>query len=126
MSIFDLNDYIKTIITKHLLKDKTVKKISRTKLDDDLQKLLFGESKAMEMSLFEIKNYLEIIMKLLMMRSNFLNKIITKFMPKKTFAIPFILGLNVETFLAEGRQFALQKFLDRERGFVVKDACDKA
>jgi hypothetical protein len=35
-------------------------------------------------------------------------------MQKSTFAIPFILGLNVETFLAEGRQFALQKFLRRE------------
>ena len=114
MSIFDLND-VKTIITKHLLKDKTVNTFSMTKVDDHLQKILFGEVKAMEISLFEIKNYSEIIMKLLMMRSNFLNKIITKFIPKKPFAIPFIFGLNFETFLAEGRQFALQKFLDTER-----------
>ena len=45
----------------------------------------------------------------------FSSKIITKFIPKKPFAIPFIFGLNFETFLAEGRQFALQKFLDTER-----------
>ena len=41
----------------HLINDVSVKKY-KTKSDDDLQKTGLGEIKEMEMSIFEIHNYL--------------------------------------------------------------------
>ena len=77
MSFLDHNNDVKTIITKHLINDKTINKTFLTRPDDDLQQILFAEVKEMEMSVFEIQDYLIIIN--LMMRSNLQNKIITKF-----------------------------------------------
>jgi hypothetical protein len=45
MNFFDLNDDVKSIITKHSTSDYKINKSLMTKPDDDLQKKLFGEVK---------------------------------------------------------------------------------
>jgi hypothetical protein len=45
MKFFDLNDDVKSIITKHSKSDYKINQIFMTKPVDDLQKILFGEVK---------------------------------------------------------------------------------
>jgi len=55
MNFLDLHDDVKVIIAKHLTSDNKINKISMTKPDDDLQKIIFGEVKEMKIIFFILK-----------------------------------------------------------------------
>jgi len=88
MNFLDLNDDVKSIISKHLQSDYKIDKTCMTKPDDNFKKKLFGEVKEMNIDIIDICIDLK---KKLMMKLNFLNKIIRKFIWAN---IIMILGKN--------------------------------
>jgi hypothetical protein len=54
MNFFDLNDDEKSIISKHLTNDCKINKIFVTKPHHDLQKILSGEVKEMQIDINDI------------------------------------------------------------------------
>ena len=76
MNFLDLNDDVKSIISKHLQSDYKIDKRCMTKPDDNLKKNLFGELTEIKIDIIEICIVLK---KKLIMKLNYLNKIIRKF-----------------------------------------------
>jgi hypothetical protein len=54
MKFLDLNDDVKSSITKHITSDCKINKIFMTKSDHDLQKILFGGVKEMKIDIDDI------------------------------------------------------------------------
>ena len=71
MNFFDVNDDVKSIITKHLQSRCKINKKIVTKPDDDLQKILFGEVKEMKIDISDIFIDLKNTIINLMMKLNF-------------------------------------------------------
>ncbi len=90
MNVLDLTDDVKFIISKHLLSDCKMNKTFMTESDDDLQKIIFGEVKEMKIDIDDICIDLKKNTKFDMMKLNFLNKIIIKFIYVSMYACMYV------------------------------------